>query len=108
MAAQAGRAALGDWLAGLGLALSDAQFEQLDLFLSELRAAAAKTNLTADLDEDSWWRRHLADGLAAIGPLKRRLGPAPAILDVGAGAGFVGFAIKIAWPEASVALLESS
>src|SRR5581483_10171772 len=52
--------------------------------------------------------RHLADGLAAVGPLKSRLGPSPSILDIGAGAGFVSFALKVAWPEASVAMLESS
>jgi len=108
MSAATGKAALTDWLSGLGLALDDDQFERLDLFLSELRAASARVNLTADLDEESWWRRHIADGLAAVGPLRARLPDAPALLDLGAGAGFVGFAIKVAWPEASVALLESS
>lgn len=32
---------------------------------------------------------------------------APKILDVGTGAGFIGVALKIAWPEAEVWLLES-
>lgn len=108
MSVEAGKAALGDWLQTQQLSLDDAQWGRLDAFLIELRAVADLVNLTADKDEDSWWRRHIADGLASVGPLRSRLGPAPTILDLGAGAGFVGIAIKVAWPEASVALLESS
>lgn len=108
MSVTTGRAVLGSWLAGLELALDEAQWERLDAFLDELRKAADRVNLTSDLEEEDWWRRHIADGLAALGPLRRRLGPAPAILDLGAGAGFVGVALKIAWPEATVSLLESS
>lgn len=108
MSAQGGKARLGDWLAALDLGLDDAQWERLEMFLAELRKVADRVNLTADLDEDSWWRRHIADGLAAVGPLKQRLGAAPSILDLGAGAGFLGIALKVAWPQASVSLLESS
>ncbi|MBI5200074.1 MAG: 16S rRNA (guanine(527)-N(7))-methyltransferase RsmG [Elusimicrobia bacterium] len=103
-----GKSKLGPWLDGLGLSLDDAQWERLETYLAELRKVAEKVNLTADLDEDSWWRRHLADGLAAVKPLRERLGPAPTILDLGAGAGFVGFALKAAWPEATISLMESS
>lgn len=108
MPAEAGRAALGDWLKALPLELDAAQWGRLESFIAALKEAAPRVNLTADLEEPTWWRRHIADGLAAVGPLKRRLGPKPAILDLGAGAGFVGIAIKVAWPECSVALLESS
>ena len=108
MSVETGKAALASWLADIGLPLDDAQFARLDQFLVALRAAAEKTNLTADMDEDSWWRRHIADGLAAVAPLRARLPPAPTLLDLGAGAGFVGFAIKTAWPESSVALVETS
>ncbi|MBI4346777.1 MAG: 16S rRNA (guanine(527)-N(7))-methyltransferase RsmG [Elusimicrobia bacterium] len=108
MSVPAGKELLGAWLAGLELELVEAQWERLDAFLDELRKTADRVNLTADLDEEAWWRRHLADGLAAVGPLRRRLGTAPSILDLGAGAGFVGVALKIAWPEATVSLLESS
>jgi len=108
MSAADGKATLGAWLDGLDLRLDDAQWELLALYLSELKKVADKVNLTADLDEDSWWRRHIADGLAAVGPMKKRLGPAPTILDLGAGAGFVGIALKVAWPEATISLLESS
>lgn len=108
MSVELGRAALSGWLEATGLRLDDAQWERLDAYLADLKAAAANVNLTADLDEEAWWRRHLADGLAAVGPLRTRLGPQPSVLDLGAGAGFVGIAIKVAWPECAVALLESS
>ena len=103
-----GRAELAGWLGERGVALSETQWGQLDAFVAELRAAAARTNLTADLDEASWWRRHLADGLAALPAMRARLGAAPDVLDLGAGAGFVGVALKVAWPEARVSLLEAS
>ncbi|MBI4423565.1 MAG: class I SAM-dependent methyltransferase [Elusimicrobia bacterium] len=103
-----GRAALSPWLSERGLLLDDVQWARLDAFLDDLRRAAATTNLTADLDEGAWWRRHIADGLAALPALRARLPERPRLLDLGAGAGFVGIALKVAWPEAWVTLQEAS
>lgn len=108
MTAETGRAALSEWLAARALVLDEAQWTRLDAFLKDLREATSKANLTADLDEDTCWRRHIADGLVALPALRSRLPERPRILDLGAGAGFVGIALKVAWPEASVTLQEAS
>ncbi|MBI3549918.1 MAG: class I SAM-dependent methyltransferase [Elusimicrobia bacterium] len=103
------RARMEAWAKGLDVAIGDAQWTQLETFLREVETYNAKVNITADAG-DLLWRRHAADGLAALPVLRRALDglAAPNILDLGAGAGFVGMTLKIFWPEASVTFLESS
>jgi 16S rRNA (guanine527-N7)-methyltransferase len=94
--------------AGWGISLSPAQLAQIDSYVQELLAANKKTNLTADTDPETILLRHVADGLAAAGVLiKEAAAPAPRILDLGSGGGPIGMAIKIAWPQAQVTLMES-
>jgi 16S rRNA (guanine527-N7)-methyltransferase len=94
--------------ASWGLALSSEQLAQIDLYIKELLAANQKTNLTADTDPEVVLLRHVADGLAAAGILIKEVPhPSPRILDLGAGGGYIGMAIKIAWPQARVTLMES-
>ncbi len=90
----------------LGAALSEAQHLLLGRYIEELLAYNSKVNLTAQSDPRHILLRHVADGLAAVPVLRSRLPGAPRILDLGAGAGFIGIAIKIAWPEAQVTLME--
>ncbi len=100
--------ALQEAAAGWGLSLSQEQMAQIDRYINELLTANQKTNLTADTDPDVVLLRHMADGLAATGFLIKEVPkPAPRILDLGAGGGYIGMAIKIAWPQAQVMLMES-
>lgn len=107
-----GRVPPTDWLElsrtaeAWGLTLSKEQIDQLRRYLEDLLQYNLKVNLTAEKDPAAIVFRHIADGLAAISPLKSRLGPSPEILDLGAGGGFIGMAIKIGWPEAKVTLME--
>lgn len=89
-----------------GLGLDEDQLGKLALYAELVLEANPRVNLTADADPDALLLRHMADGLAAVRPLKERLGPAPRIADLGAGGGFIGAAIKIAWPEAELSLIE--
>jgi len=51
----------------------------------------------------------MADGLAAAAALRSELtGPSPRVLDLGSGGGAIGMAVKLAWPQAHVTLMESS
>ncbi|MFA6316679.1 MAG: 16S rRNA (guanine(527)-N(7))-methyltransferase RsmG [Elusimicrobiota bacterium] len=90
-----------------GVLLDDGQMELLSRYCSDVLAFNRKANLTAADGPEDVALRHLADGLACV-PVLRKLcrAPAPEILDVGSGAGFIGLAIKIAWPEARVTLME--
>ncbi|MBI3298521.1 MAG: class I SAM-dependent methyltransferase [Elusimicrobia bacterium] len=96
--------------AWLGDALPEPVFERLDAYAGEVLRCGRRVNLTAAKDLGEIWRRHLADGLAALAPLKARLAgvSAPRLVDLGCGAGFVGIALKAAWPELEVWLVESS
>ena len=80
----------------------------MDRYIDDLLEHNAKVNLTAARERLEIARRHVLDGLAPVAELRRRLGDAPRLADLGAGGGFVGFCVKIAWPEADMTLIESS
>ncbi len=94
-----------------GVALDEAQRDALTRYLSFIQQTNQTTNVTAEDDDASLLLRHAADGLAAVPLLRKLWAPTvprpPRVLDLGAGGGFIGFAIKIAWPEADVSLMES-
>ena len=89
------------------LRLETAQLGQIERYVEDLLEYNRKVNLTADTDPSVILLRHIADGLAAVSPLRELLPPDSALLDLGSGGGFIGMAIKIAWPEARVTLMES-
>jgi 16S rRNA (guanine527-N7)-methyltransferase len=94
--------------AGWDLPLNDEQLAQIDRYVKELLAANQTTNLTSDSDPEVVILRHVADGLAAAAVLIKEIKTAsPRILDLGSGGGYIGMAIKIAWPQAQVTLMES-
>ncbi len=94
--------------AAWGVSLDAERSARIDWYVSELLAANRKTNLTADTDPEILLLRHVADGLAAAGVLiKEAPQTSPTILDLGSGGGCIGMAIKIAWPQARVTLMES-
>lgn len=101
-------AAAGRWLAERGSPVPDAVLSRLDLYAKDVLEYGARANLTAAEGLPEVWRRHVLDGLAALAPLRARLGPGPArVVDLGCGGGFVGVALAAAWPEAEVWLVDS-
>jgi 16S rRNA (guanine527-N7)-methyltransferase len=89
----------------LGLDLSAGQVDSAFIFLTELKKWNRKINLTAIREERDIIIKHVLDSLSYI----RGFNPAPGLklLDMGSGAGFPAFPIKIARPEISVTLVES-
>mgnify|MGYP001605262222 CR=1 FL=1 len=102
------RALMKGALAGWGLSLGEGEWALLGRYMDDLLEHNEKVNLTAAREPLELARRHLLDGLAPVVELRRRLGPSPRLADLGAGGGFVGFCVKIAWPEADMTLIESS
>lgn len=89
--------------AELGLALSDAQIQQLLAYLDLLQKWNKVYNLTAVRDPAEMLTHHLLDSLAAIPPLRRQTGGAARrLLDVGSGGGLPGVVIAICCPEIQV------
>lgn len=91
---------------GLGLSLDDSQTDALLAYLTLIAKWNKVYNLTALRDADQMLTHHLVDCLAAVTPLRRVLaeqgGHAPALLDVGAGAGLPGVVFAILHPHLRV------
>ncbi len=90
------RPALQSVISQLALDVADAQLDTLLSYLSLLRRWNAHYNLTAVRDPAQMLTQHLADCLAVIEPLRRKIGRVPArMLDVGSGGGLPGVVIAI-------------
>jgi 16S rRNA (guanine527-N7)-methyltransferase len=93
--------------AALGLALSDAQAEQLLSYGSLMLKWNKVYNLTALRDPASVLTHHLLDSLAAVPPLQREWAGKGRLLDVGSGGGLPGVVIAIMRPDLQVSCLDA-
>jgi 16S rRNA (guanine527-N7)-methyltransferase len=93
-----------------GIHLTDAQLAQFERYLTLLHEWNERVNLVADADPEVVQRRHMLESLALGAALRERelLRPDSRVIDVGAGAGFPGIALKIAWPTIHLTLLEAT
>lgn len=89
----------------LGIALSDMQSEQFDVYQNELLKWNAKTNLISEKSSKEIVKRHFLDSLTALQFIDKHNAR---ILDIGSGAGFPGIPLKIAFPNLQLYLLESN
>jgi 16S rRNA (guanine527-N7)-methyltransferase len=100
--------ALKEGAQALGLALGEAQMQQLLDYLALIQKWTKVYNLTAVRDPADMLTHHLLDSLAAIAPLRGQLqaqgkaGAPVRLLDVGSGAGLPGIVIAICCPEVTV------
>ena len=93
----------------LGLTLSAVDVDALLGYLALLQRWNATYNLTAIRDPAQMLTQHLADCLAAIGPLRRHLGTlgSAQVLDVGSGGGFPGVLIAALNPGVHVTCVDT-
>lgn len=93
-----------------GVRLSEAQIAQFERYLTLLTQWSARVNLVGDAAPDVVERRHFLESVALGAALRERevLHPGADVLDVGAGAGFPGVVLKIAWPSIRLTLLEAT
>ncbi|MEQ1920090.1 MAG: RsmG family class I SAM-dependent methyltransferase [Elusimicrobiota bacterium] len=93
--------------ASWGEPLNAVSLENISSYLAFVREKNEEVNLTADTDWDDLILKHAADAVFAASVLRTLLPKNPRILDLGAGAGFIGIVLKIVWPQAEVTLMES-
>lgn len=92
----------------LGLALSDAQLDQMERYLDLLQRWGRTYNLTAILERSAMRVQHVLDSLTLV-PHLPAVSPssAPVLLDVGSGAGLPGVVVAIARPDWRVVCVDA-
>jgi len=92
----------------LGISLTVEQINSVFIYLTELTKWNRKINLTAITDVQEIVIKHVLDSLSYS--YIHGFTPAPGLrlLDMGSGAGFPALPIKIAYPEISVTMVEST
>ncbi len=90
----------------LGINLTDKQKEQLEIYKDFLIEYNKHTNLTRIIDENDIYLKHFYDSLTIVKYID--LSNKNTLLDIGTGAGFPGFVLKIVYPNLEVTLLDSN
>lgn len=92
-------------LAALGVTLSEQQIQQFLTYYEMLVEWNEVMNLTAITEYDEVMKKHFVDSLSLIQTFD--VHKSVSVIDVGTGAGFPGLALKIAYPNMKVTLLDS-
>lgn len=100
----------------MGIELNDAQVAAFGRFQAELLDWNQRMNLTSITDPAEIETKHFLDSLSCLLALPRSdgrpiaawLASSPKAVDIGAGAGLPGLALKIAWPGLRLTLLEAT
>jgi 16S rRNA (guanine527-N7)-methyltransferase len=97
--------------AQLNIALSDYQLDQFEVFFHELADWNKRANLTAIIEYDDVQIKHFVDSLTVCLTARQILEASAhtlvRVMDVGAGAGLPGLALKLVYPEIELAMVES-
>jgi 16S rRNA (guanine527-N7)-methyltransferase len=93
-----------------GVKLQDGQILQFERYLELLIEWSGRANLVGDVNAEVVQRRHFLESIALGAALREReiLRPGATVVDVGAGAGFPGVALKIVWPSIRLTLIEAT
>lgn len=89
----------------MGVTLSECQIEQFLQYYEMLAEWNEVMNLTAITEYDDVMKKHFVDSVSLIKAYD--VSKESTVIDVGTGAGFPGLALKIAFPELKITLLDS-
>ena len=91
----------------LGIRLTTLQLDQFETYFRELADWNQRTNLTSVVEYEEVQVKHFLDSLTVVLAVPGGLGSLRSVIDVGAGPGFPGLPLKLAYPELRLALVES-
>lgn len=92
-------------IVSLGVVLSQKQIEQFLRYYEMLIEWNKVMNLTAITEYEDVMKKHFVDSISLIKVYD--VNKSVSVIDVGTGAGFPGLALKIAYPDLQVTLLDS-
>jgi len=92
-------------LDSLGITLTDDQIQQFITYYEMLVEWNEVMNLTAITEYEEVMKKHFIDSISLIKAYD--VSKSATVIDVGTGAGFPGLALKIAYPNLKVTLLDS-
>ncbi len=92
-------------ITALGISLTDEQIQQFITYYEMLVEWNEVMNLTAITEYDEVMKKHFVDSVSLIKAFD--VAQSVSVIDVGTGAGFPGLALKIAYPNLQVTLLDS-
>ena len=92
-------------LTALGITLTEQQIQQFIQYYEMLVEWNQVMNLTAITEYDDVMKKHFVDSVSLIKAYD--VSKSASVIDVGTGAGFPGLALKIAYPNLKVTLLDS-
>jgi 16S rRNA (guanine527-N7)-methyltransferase len=90
----------------LAIRFDSNDLERLGLFLALLLDANRRFNLTAIVEPDEAWHKHILDSLTLMPFLDA--GAGPCVIDLGTGGGLPGIPLAVALPHLTVDLLEAT
>jgi 16S rRNA (guanine527-N7)-methyltransferase len=99
-------AAVTEALATMGIELEPGDAERLRAYLEALRDANTRFNVTAIVEPEAMWVRHIQDSLTLVPFLASA--EAKAVIDIGSGGGLPGIPLAIVMPEVQFTLLEAT
>ena len=92
----------------LGIDLTETQIQQFVRYYTELARWNERVNLTAIIEWEAVQSKHFLDSLAAAMALPTEMLHAGSFIDVGAGGGFPGIPMKMAFPGMRGTLLDAT
>ena len=92
----------------LGIELNEVQLEQFEVYYRELAEWNERMNLTSVIEYSEVQVKHFLDSLTVATATGGRPAPGTRVVDVGAGAGFPGLPLKLAFPDIQLVLVEST
>jgi len=91
----------------LAIRLTPLQLDQFEIYLKELAHWNQRINLTSVVGYEEVQVKHFLDSLTVALAVPGGLASAGSVIDVGAGAGFPGLPLKVAFPHLRLVLVES-
>ena len=88
--------------------MSEEQLDQFETYYRELADWNQRVNLTAIIEYEDVQVKHFLDSLTVCLTAREHLAGPVRVMDVGAGAGLPGLALKLAFPDLKIALVESA